>query len=79
MRQILFFYVDQDVVQGGDYEPERIIIYDIKNSTILEDYKIDITNGEEPVNAINVHLGRLERGNDDNGDYLQDKTYKSCE
>ena len=69
----LIFYVDQDAVPGGDSEPERIIIYDIKNSTILEDYKIDITNGEEPVNAINVHLGRLERGSDNNGDYYKIK------
>ena len=67
----LIFYVDQDNVTGGDAEPERIIIFDIKNNTILEDYKIDITNGEEPVNAINVHLGRLERGSDDQGDYYK--------
>ena len=69
----LIFYVDQDNVSGGDSEPERIFIYDIKNSTILEDYKIDITNGEEPVNAINVHLGRLERGSDDQGDFYKIK------
>jgi hypothetical protein len=67
----LIFYVDQDNVPGGDTEPERITIFDIKNNTILEDYKIDITNGEAPVNAINVHLGRLERGGDDQGDYYK--------
>jgi hypothetical protein len=67
----LIFYVDQENVPGGDTEPERIIIYDLKNNTILEDYKIDITNGEEPVNAINIHLGRLERGSDDQGEYYK--------
>ncbi len=67
----LIFYVDQDNVPGGDTEPERIIIFDIKNNTILEDYKIDITSGEEPVNAVNVHLGRLVRGSDDQGEYYK--------
>jgi len=67
----LIFYVDQDNVPGGDTEPERITIYDINNNTILEDYKFDITSGEEPVNAVNVHLGRLERGSDDQGDYYK--------
>jgi hypothetical protein len=67
----LIFYVDQDNVPAGETEPERIMIFDIKNKTILEDYKIDITGGEEPVNAINIHLGRLERGSDDQGDYYK--------
>jgi hypothetical protein len=67
----LIFYVDQNNISGGETEPERIIIYDIKNNTILEDYKIDITTGEEPVNAVNVHLGRLQRGSDDLGDYYK--------
>lgn len=34
---------------------------------------MDITSGEEPVNALNVHLGRLERGSDNEGDYYKIK------
>lgn len=67
----LIFYVNQNIVTGGSAEPERLIIYDIKNSTFLIDYDMDITSGEEPVNALNVHLGRLERGSDNKGDYYK--------
>ncbi len=67
----LIFYVDQNKVLGGASEPERLIIYDIKNSNILVDYNLDITSGEEPVNALNVHLGRLERGSDNHGDFYK--------
>ncbi len=67
----LIFYVDQNKVTGGDTEPERLIIYDLKNSMLLADYSLDITSNLDPVDAINVHLGRLERGSDNNGDYYK--------
>ena len=65
----LKFYVDQDKIDGGSTEPERIIIYDLKNYTVLADYFIDTTSGNVAVDAITIHLGRLERGSDDLGDY----------
>lgn len=67
----LIFYVDKNKVTGGDVEPERLIIYDVKNSLLLADYSLDITSNLDPVNAINVHLGRLERGSDGNGEYYK--------
>ncbi len=67
----LKFYVDQDKIVGGSSEPERLIIYDLKNNTVLVDYFLDTTSGNEPVNAITTHLGRLERGSDDLGEYYK--------
>lgn len=69
----LIFYVDQDQVQGGDSEPERLMIFDTKNNTVLADYGIDITANETPVNAVNQHLGRLQRDSDGNGDFYKIK------
>lgn len=69
----LIFYVDQDQVIGGASEPERIIIYETKNYDVLADYFIDFTSGQLPVNAITEHLGRLERGTDDNGEFYKIK------
>src|SRR5690606_21395724 len=34
----LIFYVNQDLMVGGATEPERIVIYDLKNSNVLADY-----------------------------------------
>jgi hypothetical protein len=67
----LIFYVDKDRVTGGDQEPERLIIYDIKNSLFLADIGFDITSNQEPVNAVNVHLGRLQRDSDQNGEFYK--------
>ncbi|MCW5518368.1 DUF4270 domain-containing protein [Aureitalea sp. L0-47] len=67
----LIFYVDKNQVTGGDQEPERLIIYDTKNSTVLADYGLDITSNLDPVDAVNVHLGRLQRGSDDNGEFYK--------
>jgi len=67
----LIFYVDKSKVTGGDAEPERLIIYDLKNSLLLADYSLDLTSNLDPVDAINVHLGRLERGSDGNGEYYK--------
>ncbi|QNJ97284.1 DUF4270 domain-containing protein [Constantimarinum furrinae] len=67
----LMFYVDQNRVVGGSNEPERIIIYDINNGTLLIDYTLDITSGEEPIDAFSQHFGRLERGSDSDGDFYK--------
>ncbi|MEL6812167.1 MAG: DUF4270 domain-containing protein [Bacteroidota bacterium] len=69
----LIFYVDQDKVTGGSSEPERLIIYDIKNNRRLIDFDIDLTSSNAPVDAITEHLGRLERGSDENGDFYKIK------
>lgn len=69
----LIFYVDQDQVTGGSKEPERIMIFDTKNHNILADYQIDLTSNLSPIDAITEHLGRLERGSDDNGEYYKIK------
>ncbi len=65
----LRFYVNQNEISGGSSEPERLIIYDIENNRVLADYFLDTTTGNDPLNAIIEHLGRLERGSDGNGEY----------
>ncbi len=67
----LFFYVNQDLIVGGATEPERIMIYDLKNSNVLADYLLDPTNGSDPVDAFTNHFGKLERGSDGNGKYYK--------
>ncbi len=67
----LIFYVNQDLVSGGNSEPERIMIYDLKNSNVLEDYLVDPTSGLPPLDAMTNHLGRLERGSDGEGQYYK--------
>lgn len=67
----LIFYVDKERVTGGSQEPERLTIYDIKNSVFLADISFDITSNLEPVDAVNVHLGRLKRGSDQNGEFYK--------
>ena len=67
----LIFYVNQDLIAGGATEPERIMIYDLKNSNVLADYNLDPTNGMEPVNALSNHFGRLQRGSDGRGQYYK--------
>jgi Domain of unknown function (DUF4270) len=69
----LIMYVDQSKVTGGSKEPERIMIFDTRNNSILADYNIDLTSNQSPINAITQHLGRLERGSDGNGDYYKIK------
>ena len=69
----LIFYVNQDEINGGSAEPERLIIYDTKNGRRLIDYNLDLTSNLEPIDAISEHLGRLERGSDGNGDFYKIK------
>lgn len=67
----LFFYVNQDLMVGGATEPERIMIYDLKNSNVLADYNLDQTSSLEPIDAFTGHFGRLERGSDGKGKYYK--------
>jgi len=67
----LVFYVDQNQVEGGATEPERIFIYDTRNNDVLIDYFNDFTQNNVAIDAITQHMGRLERGSDGNGDYYK--------
>ena len=67
----LIFYVNQDMVTGGDAEPDRVFLYDLKNNAVLEDFSRDYTINLLPNIAINKHLGILERGSDNNGEYYK--------
>ncbi|MEZ4874396.1 MAG: DUF4270 domain-containing protein [Flavobacteriaceae bacterium] len=67
----LIFYVDKDKVTGGDLEPERIMVFDTKNNSILADYAIDLTATNASLNAITQHLGRLQRDDNGQGEYYK--------
>ena len=67
----LIFYVNQDLVSGGDAEPDRVVMYDIGNDTFLADLPLDPTSGAEPFEALVDHFGPLERGSDANGDFYK--------
>ncbi len=67
----LIIYVDQDKVVGGEAEPERLIIYDAVNAQVLADYGLDPTISDLPGVALSGHLGILDRGSDENGDFYK--------
>lgn len=69
----LIFYVDQDKVVGGAAEPDRLIIYDLQNSSVLADYGYDTSVSDEASEAVINHLGKLQRGSDDQGEYYKMK------
>ena len=60
----LKFYIDQSKIVGGETEPERLTVYNINNNTVLADYFLDPTSGNDPNNAISNHMGRIERNSD---------------
>lgn len=66
----LILYVNQDLMAGGN-EPERIMIYDLKNSNVLADYMTDPTSSLPPLEALTHHFGRLERDSDGKGKYYK--------
>jgi hypothetical protein len=60
----LVFHVDQDFVDGE--EPDRIFIYDLNNNSPLIDYFLDPTsNNFNPLETKILHLGALERTDDE--------------
>lgn len=63
----LEFYVDQTTMQGGDSEPDRIILYDIDNNKVLLDYQFDNTSENNPNLTQLNHLGKLQRDASGNG------------
>lgn len=65
----LIFYVDQEKVTGGAPEPERIKVFDIENDRLLIDYAFDLTAGNAAIDAITTHLGRIQRGSDNEGEF----------
>ncbi len=67
----LVFYVNQNMVSGGDSEPERLIIYNLDNNKVLADYFLDPTLGNPPNDALTTHLGKLKRNSDGNGEYYK--------
>lgn len=59
----LVFYVDQDIVNGG--EPNRLYLYDIENKLPLVDYFLDgVVNSIPSISVLN-HLGPLQRVDDE--------------
>lgn len=62
----LTFYVDENEVSEDHNQPERLFIYDIKNSRVLQDYTFDVSaNDNSPLNSRLIHLSRLD--DDDSG------------
>lgn len=67
----LIFYVDQSKITGGAAEPDRVVIYDMNNSRLLPDYSFDVSSSSVPFDAKTEHLGKLERGSDENGEFYK--------
>ncbi|MBK5193395.1 MAG: DUF4270 domain-containing protein, partial [Flavobacteriaceae bacterium] len=64
----LTFYVNQDKIQGGEAEPERIYLYNLDTNEPLVDYSFDQTFDQAtPLNSVSSHSGRLVRNEDKNG------------
>lgn len=63
----LVFYVKRGDVESGEKEPERLLIYDLETGQLLVDFGLDTSLATEPVDAINNHLGRLERNSSNEG------------
>lgn len=64
----LVFYLNQEKVQGGVAEPERIYLYNLDTNEPLIDYSFDQTFDQaNPLNSVSSHSGRLVRNEDKNG------------
>lgn len=64
----LTFYVNQDKIEGGETEPERIYLYNLDTNEPLIDYSFDQTFDQAlPLNSVSLHSGRLVRNEDKNG------------
>lgn len=55
------FYVDQNTVQAGSNEPERVILYNFDDNTVLADFILNTNSNTNSLNSNLSHLGRLER------------------
>ncbi|PIX08368.1 MAG: hypothetical protein COZ75_12405 [Flavobacteriaceae bacterium CG_4_8_14_3_um_filter_34_10] len=64
----LIVQVNQDIMQGGSTEPERLFIFDLDNNRVLADYTLDnLTPASDPLNFKTNHSGRLIRDASGNG------------
>ncbi len=63
----LTFYVNQDKVEGGSSEPERIYLYNLETNRPLLDYSINQPDVSFPLSSLTSHSGRLVRDEDKNG------------
>jgi hypothetical protein len=60
----LVFYVDETAGLNKEQEPNRVIIYDIKNNVPVIDYYIDNSNTIDPEYSAEYHSSILERDSD---------------
>jgi len=68
----LTFYVNQQIVSGGNSEPSRVLLYNLDDNTLLGDYGIDPTVAREDANtSVITHLPALVRGEDGKGIYYK--------
>lgn len=67
----LILYVDQDAIGNQAIEPERIIIFNANNGSLLADYAIDQTASANTLDSKIVHLGRLHRDENGKGEYYK--------
>ena len=67
----LVFYVDKNKTSALENEPERVIIFDATNGTVLIDYALDPANTEQPLTHKTNHLGTLQKDGSDNGDFYK--------
>ncbi|GAA4273551.1 DUF4270 domain-containing protein [Aquimarina gracilis] len=71
----LKFYINQDMVESGSSEPERIYVFNLETGEVLADYNLDVSlqlaNSVDPVNSISNHLGRISRDADDAGEFYR--------
>ncbi|WP_292943226.1 DUF4270 domain-containing protein [Olleya sp. UBA1516] len=64
----LNLYVDHSAYTGGTSEPDRIMIYDLKNNLPIIDYFVDVTsNSTDPYNSKIIYSPKLERDDSGNG------------
>ncbi len=61
-------YINQNKVEGGDTEPERIYIFNQETGQVLADYLSDLQQG---IPGILSHLERITRGSDDQGEFYK--------
>jgi len=61
----IVFYVNQNLVEGGEEEPNRVYLYDLESKIPLIDYALDpsVNNGR-PLISRALHLGPLQREGD---------------
>lgn len=68
----LTFYVNQDIVPGGEEEPSRIFLFNLETNELLLDYRIDPTGeATNPNLAVITHAPPLQRDEDGNGTFYK--------